>query len=285
MKKAIIVPNKTKDRDLSVTENVVRELLRIGIIPYVDDEFDYLGIDGVLFYSKTPTDADVIIVVGGDGSIIDASSLALMLDLPILGVNLGRVGYLSEIEPTNLARLSTLVDGGYTVEERMLISCVRFSEDGIRLSSSNPAVNDIVVSHKEYFGIGEMRVTDSHGDFVKYRADGVITSTPTGSTAYSLSAGGPIVAHYLEAITVTPVCPHSFFNRAIVFGADECVTVTNVSTASLNISVDGRYFDTLESGEYIRISRCNKHLRIITFTENNMFSTLSVKIKTLEGTL
>lgn len=285
MKKAIIVPNKTKDCDLVVTRNTVRELLKIDITPYVDREFGHLGIDGVTFYSELPTDADVIIVVGGDGSIIDASSIALMLDIPILGVNLGRVGYLSEIEPTNLARLSTLADGTYTVEERMLISCERFSADGVLLSHSNPAVNDIVVSHKEYFGIGEMRVTDSHGDFVKYRADGVITSTPTGSTAYSLSAGGPIVAHYLEAITVTPVCPHSFFNRAIVFGADECITVTNVSVSALNISVDGRYFDTLESGEYIRISKCDKNLRIITFNENNMFSTLSVKIKTLEGTL
>ncbi len=284
MKKAIIVPNRTKDRDLAVTSEVIAELTRLGIYSYINSEHSSFNIDGACFYDNPPTDADIMIVVGGDGSIIDASALALSLGLPILGVNLGRVGYLSEIEPANLSRLSALIHGGYTVEERMLIKCAKFSSDGTLVSESNPAVNDIVVSHKEYFGIGEMRVSDSHGDSVKYRADGVIASTPTGSTAYSLSAGGPIVAHHLEAITVTPVCPHSFFNRAIVFGADERITVTNVA-AALNISVDGRYFDTLESGEFIRVSCCDERLRIITFTENNMFSTLSVKIKTLEDTL
>ena len=285
MNKVIVIPNATKDCDLSVTAAVTRQLSALGMVAYVSDVYARsLSCDAV-FYADIPGEADLIVVVGGDGSIIDASATALSLGIPILGVNLGRVGYLSEIEPQKLSQLSALVSGEYTIEERMLLTCRKFNASGEEVLSSHPAVNDIVVSHNEYLGIGELCVSNSHGDSVKYRADGVIASTPTGSTAYSLSAGGPIIAHDLQAITVTPVCPHSFFNRAIVFGADEIITVTNEGSQMLKVSVDGRFFADLDCGECVTVKKYTESLKVVTFKHSNMFSTISSKIKTLDGAL
>ncbi len=278
--KIIIVPNETKDKDLLVTNKIGKKLEELGISYYVDliysPEFSTVSAEGC------PKDADMIIVVGGDGSVIDASGLATKLDLPLLGVNMGKVGYLSEVEPSELDTLEKLKNGEYKVEERMLLFAEKIDRDGASEFSKRLAVNDVVISHDEYFGLSDMKVENSRGDSVRYRADGVIVSTPAGSTAYALSAGGPIISHNLDSITVTPVCPHSLFNRSIVYGADECISISNSARSPLNISIDGRLFSQLNNGEYCRIRKSEKRLKIVTFSENNMFTALFNKIKNLE---
>lgn len=280
MNKVIIIPNPTKDKDLSVTERIVKKLSELNIEAYVDRQYSEE-------LSKVTMDsdalgADMIIVVGGDGSVIDASGLAAELDIPILGVNLGRVGYLSEVEPSELDVLERLAGGEYVTEKRLLLQTEKISPDGSRISSSRLAVNDVVISHNDYLGISEFRVENGRGDGVRYRADGVIVSTPLGSTAYSLSAGGPIISHSLDSVTVTPVCPHSLFNRSIVYDAGECITISNLKQTPLNVSVDGRLFTELGYNEACVIRKAEQRLKIITFNENNMFSTLFSKIKNLE---
>ena len=280
MNKVIIIPNSTKDKDLLVTERIVKKLSELNIAAYVDRQYSEE-------LSQVPKDsvtvgADMIIVVGGDGSVIDASGLATALDIPILGVNLGRVGYLSEVEPTELDILDRLLTGEYTVEQRLLLHTEKTSSDGALVKSARLAVNDVVISHNDYLGISEFRVENGRGDGVRYRADGVIVSTPLGSTAYSLSAGGPIISHSLDSITVTPVCPHSLFNRSIVYDAGECITVSNLKEAPLNVSVDGRLFTELLYNESCRIRKAERRLKIVTFSENNMLSALFNKIKNLE---
>lgn len=278
MKSAVIIPNPKKDAELSVTKAIVRKLLNVGIAPYVEESF---SIDGAVSYKSFPKCADLIIVVGGDGSVIDASEYAVRYDLPIVGVNLGKVGYLSEVEPDNLDIFERLLSGEYKTVDRLLLT-VSLDSGGVVTAAEHLAVNDVVISHDDYFGIADFSVENALSDRVKYRADSIIISTPSGSTAYSLSAGGPIVAHNVDAMLVTPVCPHSFFNRSIIFDSNEALTVRNICDQDLKISVDGRAFATMSRGESCTVRASDKRIKMLTFTENNMFSTLFRKMRILE---
>ncbi len=283
MKNIVVIPNPNKDTSLFLTKSLINKLTSLGLVPYIDGAFSS-GYDiggGVVFYSAFPKEAELIIVIGGDGSVIDASRHAINYNIPILGVNLGKVGYLSEVEPDNLDVLSALVSNEYYTNEKMLLSVETNNCDGVTVSD-RLAVNDVVISHNDFLGISDFKVENSHGDCVKYRADGIIISTPAGSTAYSLSAGGPIVSHRVDAVIVTPVCPHSFFNRSIVFDENERIRITNIGEGDLNISVDGRCFAVLKQNDYCSISKAPKRLKMITFSKDNMFSTLFRKMKILE---
>ena len=281
MKKIIIVPNVNKDGGLKVTHRVVDILYDSGATVYIDCKYAKDFGDKVNTFSKLPRDAELIIVIGGDGSILDASAMALELDIPIVGINLGKVGYLSEIEPEGLQVLQRLLAEDYTVKERMLLTAKKVSKGNVSVSQRF-AVNDVVISHDRYFGISDLSLTDGKGETVKYRADGLVLSTPLGSTAYSLSAGGPIVAPGLLTIVVTPVCPHSFFNRSILFSQDTKLTVTNTGESNLNISVDGRFFAEMGAGDLCVVAAADKKLKILTFNENSTFSTLFGKMKIME---
>lgn len=285
MKKIILMPNHTKDKELCVSKNAVKKLISLGIEVYTPSKFSELEKIGAIAYDDLPIDAELILVVGGDGSIIDASLTAIKLKIPLLGINLGKVGYLSEVEPDNLEVLERLVNEDYTVERKMLLKVEKYSPQGDVKSSVREAVNDVVISHDAYFGIADFKLENSYGDRIAYRADGLILSTPAGSTAYSLSAGGPIVSHNLDSITVIPVCPHSFFNRAIVYDKDECIKISNFGEAVLNISVDGRFFETLSAGEWCVVQKSKTYLKMITFSQNNMFSVLFKKIKDINGSV
>jgi len=278
MKKILLLPNITKDKDLSFSKKVADILLSFGITVYVDKKYD---IEGTIKYLKVPDDAELIVVIGGDGSVIDASGLAVELDIPLLGINFGKVGYLATLDIDNLDELSKLVSSQYYISEKMLLSVVKVGKDGVLNKSKRLALNDVIITHDNYLGIADFKVENSRGDSVIYRADGVIVSTPSGSTAYSLSAGGPIISHTLDCIMVTPVCPHSFFNRAIIYGPEECIRITNLSDASLKISVDGRLFSSISRGEYCEIIKSLKRIKMLTLTESNLFATLSKKIKLL----
>ncbi len=283
MKKIIVIPNPTRDERLCVTLKIIAHLVSLGISVYVDSSYSITGKAGVFAYDTLPTDADMIVVVGGDGSVIDASVFAIQLDIPILGVNLGKVGYLSEVEPEALSKLSRLVSCEYTVESKMLLSAELKTKNGEIVSSERYAVNDVVISQDGYFGIASFSAENSRKELVNYRGNGIIIATPVGTTAYSLSAGGPIIAHNLDSITVTPVCPHSFFNRSIVYEPDECITVTNTGELALNISIDGRNFAVMQKGESCRVHRTPYKLKMITFNENNMFNALFRKIRVFEN--
>ena len=282
MKNAVVIPNSHKDLGYRVTRLVSEKLSSLGISAFISrDEFVGEGCD-INYYDEFPAFADLIIVIGGDGSIIDGSKYAVKYGIPILGVNLGKVGYLSEVEPNSLDALGQLISGEYTVEERMLIEVVKAPLDNSAMLSDRYAVNDVVISHDSYLGLADIRLEDSFGNSIKYRADGLILSTPQGSTAYSLSAGGPIVAHNVDSILVTPVCAHSFFNRSVLFSADEHIKVTNIGKGVLNISIDGRCLSSLGENEECTIERAAKRIKMLSFSNNRMFSNLFKKMKMLE---
>lgn len=280
MKNVVLIPNPNKDVGFLLTKKVVSKLVSFGMTAYIDSSYGADAI-GAVEYKNFPSDAELIIVIGGDGSILDASLTAISNDVPILGVNLGRLGYLSEIEPGNIDALSRLLKDEYKINEMMILEATHVSEKGTE-RSERFAVNDVIVSHNNFLGIAEFTLENSRGETVKYRADGIILSTPQGSTAYSLSAGGPVVSNSIDSIVATPICPHSFFNRSIIFSPEERLVLKNDGKAELYISLDGRYFKNLKKDESCIIGVSEKRLKLLTFKDNNMFSTLFSKMRILE---
>ncbi len=278
MKNVVIIPNLKKDISLSVTKEVINELHKCGMKIYV--ETGILESDLISNYSDFPQVAELIIVIGGDGSVIDASRYAVEYDIPILGVNLGKVGYLSEVDPDNISILSQIPKGEYFIKEKLLLVANRLGKQDD--SAVRYAVNDVVISEVSTLGISDFVIEDSVGNALRYRADGIIFATPQGSTAYSLSAGGPIVAHDVEGILLTAVCPHSFFNRPVMFNASEVIKVTNLGEGALDINIDGRAFDRIESNEACEIRRAEKNIKMLQFSKNSMFTGLFRKMKILE---
>jgi NAD+ kinase len=277
MKNLVVIPNVNKDMGFTVTNEVVGKLLSLGFNVYVHSDVGYT-VDGINLYSELPECIDLMVVIGGDGSVIDASGLAVERDIPVLGVNLGRMGYLTEVELDEISELDNIASGEYSVTEKMLL-CVDFPELGG--ACERYAVNDVTVSRDSFLHIADIKIEDSIQNSVKIRADGVILSTPQGSTAYSFSAGGPILAHDVEGILLTPVSPHSFFNRSVLFNASDVLKITNVGSLPLNVSVDGRNVGSIATGEQCNIRRAPKNIKILTFKKNSMFSSLFKKMRIL----
>jgi NAD+ kinase len=276
MRNLVVLPNVKKDIDFLVTKEVVNKLLTLGFNVYIHEEVGYAD-EQVRSYGDFPDGIDLIVVIGGDGSVIDAAGIAIERDIPILGVNLGRMGYLTEVEVDEIPSLSNLVTGEYSIIEKMLLS----AELSNGSKCDRYAVNDITVSRDSLFNIADIKIEDSINNAVKLRADGVILSTPQGSTAYSFSAGGPILAHDVEGILLTPVSSHSFFNRSVMFNASDIIKVTNVGTSPLNVNVDGRSVSVIEPQDYCRVKRAVKNIKILTFKKNSMFSSLFKKMRIL----
>ena len=279
MKNVVVLPNPKKDKGLELTEQLLSKLNTLGFNTYIEKAFS--GVGAAVVYDVFPAAAELIVVVGGDGSVIDASRYALEHNIPIIGVNLGKVGYLTEVDPDNINIFEKLLSDEYEIEDKMFLS-VEVYEGDTAVRCNHLAVNDIVISHNNFLGICEFLLENENGDGVKYRADGVVISTPEGSTAYSLSAGGPVVSHDVDAIVVSPVCPHSFFNRSIVFKSNEKISVTNLGEDDLNICADGRLFKNLGKGQRCCVFASDKKMKMLTFTKNNMFSTLFKKMRILE---
>ncbi len=283
MKNIVIIPNVNKEDVFAVARSVADVISQNGGTVFIDKQYGNEYESFSRTYTDFPKECELIIVIGGDGSVIDASVLAVKQDIPILGVNLGNLGYLAEIETESLQTLQKIFTNEYSIERKMLLSASRVGADGQTVDSTRFAVNDVIISHENYLGVAEFMLITDDNENVKYRADGIIFSTPAGSTAYSLSAGGPVVDHGINSIVATPICPHSFFNRSIIFNENTKLAVKNTGKSALKISIDGRLFEELEIGEKCVISKSERSLKMVAFNANNMFSTLFSKMKKIEN--
>jgi NAD+ kinase len=282
MNNIFIVPNPNKDVGYKITKAVFEALRRFGAHISLSDKCIDSGIE-CDYSGDCPTNADLVVVIGGDGSFIEASQYAITRDIPILGINMGKVGYLSEVAPSELEILKKLFTGEYKIEEKLLLTCTVIT-DGKAHTIERLAVNDVVISHNDYLGISDFVLYSNDGG-VRYRADGVVIATPAGSTAYSLSSGGPIVSHGADAMIVTPIAPHSFFNRSIVFGSDEVIRIKNMGKEPLNVTVDGRLEAKISTFDKCVVRAADKPIRVLTFKENNMFANLFGKMQIMEDVI
>lgn len=223
--------------------------------------------------------ADLAIAVGGDGTLLAAARSLARYDVPLLGINLGRLGFLTDICPQEFEqRLDEVLDGNYMAEERFLLHCTIIRE-GEHISESE-ALNDVVVHKWEVARMIEVE-TSVNGQFVHtLRSDGLIVSTPTGSTAYALSGGGPIMYPNLDAIVLVPICPHTMSNRPIVVRGDSLieVLVREDTHSHAQITCDGQINLGLVSGDRIRIRKADHRVRLIHPAGHDHFNLLRAKL-------
>lgn len=217
-------------------------------------------------------ECDAVISVGGDGTFLRANAFSIEVGLPVLGINIGRVGFLTELEMDELeAFCEKLKNDEYTIEKRMMLE-VR-SQTGTFL-----ALNDVVVSRGGYsrlIGIDAWVDEDPIGRFL---ADGLIVSTPTGSTGYSLSAGGPIVCPELECMLLTPICAHSLQHRPVVTSAAQTVTIRLHDEVEAMISIDGQEPVPFRRNDVLAITRSDRTARFIRLQTKSFFSKIRIKL-------
>lgn len=224
-------------------------------------------------------DLDMIIVLGGDGSILSAARYCISSGTPILGINLGRLGYMAEIEADETEMLSRLFDGTFRIEERLMLD-VSVYRKGERLVSHASALNDAVISNGSVARMVDIELSEG-GVFVSnYRSDGLIFATPTGSTAYSLSAGGPVVDPKMQCICVTPVCPHSFAAKPIIFSDGALLSAKNICDRekSLFLTLDGKVNIELFRGDTVKVKKSTAVTRLIKLKDKGFYSVLHSKM-------
>ncbi len=208
--------------------------------------------------------SDAIVAVGGDGTVLEAVRLGMQADLPIFGVNAGHIGFLTQLEPGRLEDgIAALSTGEYTESRRMTLDAIL--PDGRTVS----ALNDVVVEKRLSQHVVKLAFSVGEESLLSYRADAVIVASPTGSTAYTFSAGGPLVDPELEALVVTPVAPHNLFGRPMVFRPTKQLRFDVVDDRPARVNVDGRAVADLEPGEGVTVVRGATAARFITFTPRN----------------
>jgi NAD+ kinase len=224
------------------------------------------------------TDVDLVISLGGDGTLLTAARAMSGKNIPLLGINLGRLGFLADVSFDNFASyIDAVMEGRYSVEERFLIEG-RFYE-GDKLLSTNIALNDIILHSYESSSMIEYEIS-SGGDLIHVqRSDGVIVTTPTGSTAYALSGGGPIMHPSLNTLAIVPICPHTLTNRPIVLPADQPIEVC-LSRDSLlaKVSYDGHSTAIVNTKNRVHITRYSKPLTLLHPEDYDYFQVLRAKL-------
>jgi len=272
-----VIPNLDKHGSVDVVEKLGKILKNEKIEAFVPDNicatgFNHLPEDEL--YKK----ADMIITIGGDGTIIRYAKRAALDNKPVLGINAGRMGYLANIEQNELGLISKLKTKEYFIEKRMMLS-VSVVENGKVISSYN-ALNDAVITSGFISRIVDIQVYVGN-DSINYRADGLIVSTPTGSTAYSMSAGGPIIDPLTENFCITPICSHSLSAKPILLGADNTVRLRAFSKKRTDIylTVDGRKVSALKPYTEVIIKRSDKYAQLIRLNDRSFYKTLSYKFK------
>lgn len=219
--------------------------------------------------------ADLVISLGGDGTMLRAVELAALHDVPVLGVNLGRLGYLTQVEPAGVRMaLKRFLAGSYAIEERMRLDATVDGPDGQRQAG---ALNEVVIEKSEMGHTVRLEVELDGRPFSAYVADGLILSTPTGSTAYAFSVRGPIVDPRHRAVLMAPVAPHMLFDRSIVLRPDCRVVVRVGGGRSAGVSVDGRPLQRLEPGASLECQASDRPARLVTFGEQDFHAVLREK--------
>jgi NAD+ kinase len=221
---------------------------------------------------------DLIIAIGGDGSLLKAAHVAVEQNLPVLGINRGRLGFLTDIRPEEFSKVGAVLDGNYWEESRFLLTAAMYDHEG--LIKQQDALNDVVLLPGNVAQMIEFSIYIRQRFVYTQRADGLIVATPTGSTAYALSGGGPILHPSLKAIVLVPMFPHTLSNRPIVVPSDSDIEIVINEENDLSpfVSCDGQERIAIPAGGKIKIQQKSQALRLIHPKEYNYFETLRTKL-------
>ncbi|MGI5898503.1 MAG: NAD(+)/NADH kinase [Christensenellales bacterium] len=224
--------------------------------------------------SRLYEQAELLIVFGGDGTLLSAAKCAAPHGAAVLGINLGRLGFLTEAEVSDLRQVAcAILAGDYSVENRMMLTAAM--PDGSRFT----AMNDVVVSRNESLSIIRCDVSIDGRHFDSYGADGILAATPTGSTAYSLSCGGPAINPKLDCIVLSPICPHSFRARPMVLSPQEEVMLgVDFSSRSARVDIDGIYVGDIAPGEHVLVKKSGLSAKFARLRERSFYGVLRSKL-------
>ncbi|MCR5107377.1 MAG: NAD(+)/NADH kinase [Lachnospiraceae bacterium] len=280
MRRFHIVVNEDNDRGLKVTGEIVSYIRERGL------DITYESIIRVDDYGKElmseARDAECILVLGGDGTFIQVAGKMAGSDIPLIGINLGTVGYLAEVEKDNIfPTIDRLIDGDFEIEERMMLEGKDM--DG-KETAPLYALNDIVIARHGTLRAINYEIYVNGKLLNTYNADGIIISTPTGSTGYNLSAGGPIVEPVADLILVNPICPHTLNTRAIVLSAEDEVSVKVIGGKFIHdpeadVSFDGGKNKHLRSNDTVTVRKASVKTRIIRLSKESFLDILGRKMR------
>ena len=277
-----IVGNINKPKVKSVIRDFVEYLDKVGADYIFDQELrEFLNLSDdsrIIPLAKFGNRCDIVVAFGGDGTILSTAAVVGAYGVPIIGVNMGGLGFLAEVVVEELQEtVHNLLEGHYRILERMVFAVRLRQKDG-KIRQYN-ALNDVVVDK----GVGaRLILVDVHVDDTylnTYRSDGIIVSTPTGSTAYSLSAGGPLLVPTMQAIIVAPICPHSLTVRPIVLSGDNVLRISVIPGQNpVQINIDGQNRGSLEPGDLLEIGKADYTLKWVSTGKRDFFEILRTKL-------
>lgn len=282
-KKVILCPNPFRDERLAAAKRSKEILENVGLQTVVCLPFNREGYGEELGVPIRPLQqeiksADLLIAFGGDGTILHLSKTAAHRDVPILGVNLGSLGFMAELEQSELSRLAELTRESFTVESRMMLDVCVLREG--RAIYSNLALNEAVVTRGAVSRVIRVHILTEQGRLLDVTGDGVIVASPTGSTAYSLSAGGPVVEPTARNLIVSPICAHSVHANSYVLAPERTITVQTEKTGykPIFLSVDGGRAFSLKNGDAVEIRRSKYETRLIRLSNKSFCDILHKKM-------
>jgi NAD+ kinase len=280
IKKIGIVAKKNKPEAIDTLRGLIPFLKERGVETILDDETASLtGGSSSLDIEEVPKDSDLIIVLGGDGTLLQAARLVGKDEIPILGVNLGSLGFLTEIALTEMNEtIEKVIAGDFSIEERMMLKAEIATADGKK--SEHSVLNDVVINKGVLARIINLEVMVNGAYLTTYNADGLIVSTPTGSTGYSLSAGGPVLHPTLSAIIINPICPHTLTNRPILVPEESKIEIRLLSgDGTVYVTLDGQVGVDFPEGESITVSKSKRKVRLIEPPERDYYDVLRTKLR------
>lgn len=281
MKKIGIITNVDKDRDFAYTRLLAESIKRHGGSPMMTDVLSEASSSGVPCGSEQDLiDAcDYLICLGGDGTFLKAARKVYRSRIPIMGINLGNLGYLTEVDRDNIENaVKHLMEGRFEIEKRMMLEAVvtRKGKDSI----TDVALNDVVITRGAVSRILHVKAYINDVFVDTFPGDGLIIASPTGSTAYSLSAGGPIAEPDTEVMIVTPICPHILYSRSFITKSDSVVkaVVADEFEHSAMVSLDGREGYEISNGDSVSVRKSGYSINLIKIGKVNFFDILRTKI-------
>ncbi|MBE6973635.1 MAG: NAD(+)/NADH kinase [Ruminococcaceae bacterium] len=284
--RVILSSNPYRDRGMKAAQQAQRILERMGAeccfcLPFELGHGNHADLPRHLKFSNLQQElahADMLICFGGDGTILHAAKDATTHNVPILGVNMGSVGFMAELEEGELSQLERLASGDYTTEERMMLQVRVFRSKQVVFDEY--ALNDAVLSKGTIARVAELDVSADGVLICQLSGDGVVVATPTGSTAYSMSAGGPIVEPSSDNLVVTPVCAHQLSARSMVIAPERTITVQlpRRSRKSVYLSVDGGKAMRISGNDRVEIRRAQCRTRLVKLSGKNFYQLLNQKL-------
>ena len=286
MKKFALLTNYSKDKRLVYTRMIKTYITENGgsyWIPRYISEPDKDG-DQRYDFSDMPEDIECVLVLGGDGTLLQAARELLQRHIPLLGINLGTLGFLTSAEKSELPKcLDSVLDDSCSIDERMMLEGVAYH--GSEKIQMNIALNDVIIARAGFSRLVELKIYVNGELLSIYNADGIIVSTPTGSTGYSLSAGGPIIFPQTDVIVITPICPHSLQAKSLVVSGEDRIMIEigrrrKTQKEEAMVTFDGRSAQELETGDRIEIYKAQETTQLIRLKGRSFYQVLQNKIGT-----